>query len=285
MAKVDELRKKYTRITPKTFEKFVESDTTPTKKYLEYLCKVWTNKILYGYSLNIQKLIDAVKEFDKLLPYITNKDIYSPIYLEVNNLSDVIFDANEKKKESNWVRADHVDVIIDNDKYLLLSPKTFEGSLKYGANTRWCTASRNDKSSFINHSKNGTLVYLMAKNISVKNNYEKIAIKLNSQPLCCYTELWNQIDTPVEEKTVINSGWGIECFTEIILASRKYALKKEIVNDAREEVRKVTNFMSTIDFVDFENNLVILNQKNDINVSKTKEIISEFTKKIEFFLK
>ena len=72
MSKVDEIRGRYNKITSVTFNKFVNADTTPTKKYLEYMCKTWTDKINYSLSLPVNKLITAINEFDQLLPYIEN---------------------------------------------------------------------------------------------------------------------------------------------------------------------------------------------------------------------
>ena len=45
MSKVDELRVKYPRVSEATFTKLVGGDRTPTKKYLEYMLKMWTSKI------------------------------------------------------------------------------------------------------------------------------------------------------------------------------------------------------------------------------------------------
>jgi len=42
MSKVEELRLKYPKVTKPTFNKFVDADFTPTKKYLEFMLKTWT---------------------------------------------------------------------------------------------------------------------------------------------------------------------------------------------------------------------------------------------------
>jgi len=41
MSKVDELRQKYSQVTPASFKKFTEADKTPTKKYLDFMLKAW----------------------------------------------------------------------------------------------------------------------------------------------------------------------------------------------------------------------------------------------------
>jgi predicted nucleotidyltransferase len=47
MSKVDDLRQKYQQIAKSTFNKFEEGDTTPTKKYLEYMLKSWVDRENY----------------------------------------------------------------------------------------------------------------------------------------------------------------------------------------------------------------------------------------------
>ncbi len=37
MSKVDDLKKKYPQVSTASFTKFVDADTTPTKKYLEFM--------------------------------------------------------------------------------------------------------------------------------------------------------------------------------------------------------------------------------------------------------
>ena len=78
MAKVDELREKYSKVTKATFDKLVKGDTTPTKKYLEYMLKVWTFKMEGRQTISSANiLISEVKRFDELLPYNQHiKDIY-----------------------------------------------------------------------------------------------------------------------------------------------------------------------------------------------------------------
>ena len=83
MSKVAELREKYQKVTNYIFEKLESGDQTKTKKYLEYMLKTWSNKKECNYPSNsYMKLVNTVNEFDKLLPYIQNKDIYHPDYYD-----------------------------------------------------------------------------------------------------------------------------------------------------------------------------------------------------------
>ena len=41
MSKIDDLRVKYASLKPDTFNRLVDGDETPTKKYSEFLLKTW----------------------------------------------------------------------------------------------------------------------------------------------------------------------------------------------------------------------------------------------------
>ena len=148
MSKVEELRIKYPKITKVTFDKFVGADYTPTKKYLEFMIKTWVNKPSLTFNLTTPLIVNVVKKFDTLLPYIENKDIYHKDYADFYFLTKVINDAETLKDEKTFVREDHVNVLAENDRHILLQPVTHRGSLKYGAGTKWCTASKNSPEVF-----------------------------------------------------------------------------------------------------------------------------------------
>ncbi len=90
MSKVDDLRQKYQIVAKSTFNKFVEGDKTPTKKYLEYMLKAWTERQDYTHKRTIGGIIENVLLFDALISYIENKDIYSKEYSDYRNLEHTV---------------------------------------------------------------------------------------------------------------------------------------------------------------------------------------------------
>lgn len=64
-------------------------------------------------------------------------------------------------KELEKLDAINVHVEYRDDTWLLIRPLTFESSLKYGASTRWCTASRNNPHTFFEYTQEGVLLYLI----------------------------------------------------------------------------------------------------------------------------
>jgi hypothetical protein len=61
-----------------------------------------------------------------------------------------------------------VKVVYEDDQYTCIKPLTYEASVSYGYQTRWCTASVQEPSYFYNHSRDGVLVYLIDKINNVK---------------------------------------------------------------------------------------------------------------------
>ena len=121
MSKIEKLKEKYKGSVPtRTFNILAENDTTPTKKYLDYMCNQWIS------VRNSSTVSKTVMEFDSLLPYIENKDIYSSDYSAFFDLMVAITNAKEVKEEKTFKKEEHVDVIYEDDSVLLLSPKHIE---------------------------------------------------------------------------------------------------------------------------------------------------------------
>ena len=145
MSKVDDLRNKYKSVSNSSFSKFVAADSTPTKKYLDFMLKTWEDRKTDGRYRTTISIIEAVNKFHELTPYIENKDIYSKEYYgNFSKLIDVIEAAEVVREEKNFNKEEHINVLLETDEFFLLQPKTHKGSMKYGANTKWCTTSKNN---------------------------------------------------------------------------------------------------------------------------------------------
>ena len=81
--------------------------------------------------------------------------------------------------------------LYDDGEWLLIKPLTHLASNKYGAGTKWCTASERDQSYFNDYSKRGILIYTINRN----TNY-KVATyrRLNENEV----SFWNVVDTRID---------------------------------------------------------------------------------------
>lgn len=278
MAKIDDLRGKYKNINEGTLVFFNAKDPTPTKKYLEYMLKIWDKRAEYhvGTRTNI---VESVKLFDELLPYMTDKDIYSNNYKSILQLNIAIEKAQELKDEKYFKKEDHIIVINETDTYLLLFPKTHKGSLKYGASTRWCTASKGNEQTF-NTYKRGCLAYLIDKRGGKTTNFSKLAFY--SEYTLSINEgyqIFMANDNTTTGNSLIGCGWTEDEVFEIDVYYRNFVKKMKNIKSAKDDVNRVISFMKQIDIEKFKTNLNILNISNDDISVELDKTIKNFNEK------
>ncbi|MFN9952370.1 MAG: hypothetical protein ACK55I_04660, partial [bacterium] len=89
---------------------------------------------------DVESTIWAIKDFDKYQSQLEKKDINQyGSYLE---LEKALYPVRVREKEK--ILEKQVEKIYEDDKFLVIKPKTHEASCKYGANTKWCTTSHPD---------------------------------------------------------------------------------------------------------------------------------------------
>ena len=293
MSKVEELRKNYSRITETTFKKFVNGDDTPTKKYLKYMLDSWMLK-LNGYTSipSPEKLIGEVKLFDVLLPYNPNKDIYSQDYRRFTDLTNSNINILKIKEEKTFNRDEHISVIYEDDDILFLIPKTFRGSLKYGANTKWCTAGRSE-TTFKSYINAGLLAYLIDKKNEKKGNYNKLAFYCGDKSLILSgrIEIFNQVDNRVShESDLFGNGWDEEMIIKLIFKYRLRFMEEIKYEKSLSYVKKITSFFKSFEYEKFVDNIQKIKEYDTNEYDKFKddmkilnEIIEQTTKGLKKF--
>lgn len=280
MSKVDDLRKKYPKVHNSTFERLVEGDTTPTKKYLEYMLLLWTCK-RGSTSFTTSQLIKEVKRFDSLLPYHKNKDIYSSDYIYFSYLVRINDSSENIKDEKTFNRDEHANVIFEDDDYLFLEPKTHKGSLKYGSNTKWCTASKSSPQTFTNYIRKSCLMYLIDKKNS-KGNMSKLAFYNDKgNPLLGEILIYNQNDTCVTEHSLLSAGWSVQLIADFIIRYRLHHFEWVRIKKSRDEVNRVISVIKTLDLSSLSKNMEILKGTGSTEFEGVKTIIDDFIMRIE----
>ena len=276
MSKVDDLKKKYSQVSTASFTKFVEADTTPTKKYLDFMLKTWEDRKIGGPYRTTGTIIKDVMKFNDLLPYIENKDIYSKEYYgNYQKLLDIIERAEEAREEKYFVKEDHIDVLLETEEFILLQPKTHKGSMKYGANTKWCTTTKNNESIFKNYTRDGFLVYLINKTETKNENYRKLALYLEFTQggVNDSIKIYDVKDKYAHESHLISSEWELEKLFQIFTTFRYHFIKTREAKLSRDFVNSFVNTISKLDFTKFELHLSRLDEGGDlsyINKAQTK---------------
>jgi hypothetical protein len=281
MSKVDDLRSKYKSVSNSSFSKFEEADFTPTKKYLDFMLKTWEDRKIETFYRTTGTIIKTVNQFHELLPYIDNKDIYSKEYYgNFGKLIDTVENAKQVKDEKSFVKEEHINILLETDEFLLLHPKTHKGSIKYGANTKWCTTSKNNESVFKNYTRDGLLGYLIDKTETKTGEYNKIALYLeyNCGGINDNVKLYDVKDKYATEDDLIQSGWNIEKIFEIFTTFRYYFIKVKDNKRSRDFVNTFVNTLNKLDFNKFETHMNKLDADCDLSYIKNTQ------SKVELFI-
>ena len=281
MSKVDDLRNKYNSVSNSSFSKFVEADSTPTKKYLDFMLKTWEDRKTGGPYRTTGSIIDIVNKFHDLTPYIENKDIYSKEYYgNFGKLIEVIEVAEVVREEKNFNKGEHINVLLETSEFLLLQPKTHKGSIKYGANTKWCTTTKNNESIFNRYTRDGFLGYLIDKTETKTGEYKKVALYLeyNSGGINDNVKLYDVKDKYATEDDLIQSGWDIEKLFEIITMFRYHFIKSKENKKSKDFVNVFVNTLNKLDFNKFEFHMNKLDDECDLSYIKGAQ------SKVESFL-
>lgn len=286
MSKVEELKLKYPSVTSQIFDKFVDADKTPTKKYLEFLLKSWNGRGQNnnpGRSITSKNLIDYVNRFDNLIPYIENKDIYSKMYCDLNVLRHELEKAESVKEEKTFKREEHAKVLIETDKYILLIPLTHKGSLKYGANTRWCTSSKHNSQVFLNYTKKGLLIYLLDRGQTKSQNYQKIAFYFEPHidPMSGEITIYNANDTAIPASMLISNEWCEDELFKIFMTIRAYYSHFKKTKKIKDYLETFSKTIQSLNFEEFGKCLKSLEETNNNDyIYGLKENVQTFINKL-----
>jgi hypothetical protein len=283
MSKIDELKVKYWSLKIETFNRLVNGDKTPTRKYTEFLLKSWTHRNSNGCVRTIDMLIDLVNRFDEVLPYIQDKDIYDKKYGHIPTLKEIVDKAETDKELKGFCREEHAEVLYEDDKVLFIIPKTHKGSLKYGAGTRWCTASKNDISTFNNYSKNALLAYLIDKTDDKTISYRKIAfyMKWSETGINSPVVIYNASDNTIDDKSIIRYGWDEELLFKLMTIYRVRFITYKKIKDSVDAINAFSRTLKNLNFDLLKDSLEKLEESVEPSyISNLKENIDGFLKKL-----
>jgi hypothetical protein len=154
--------------------------------------KVWVIQNLIGmvpYSLREDNNLRKFIEYNER-GLIDNKDLTS--YKNIEDIVRQISIAEVRLLNKELIKQVHK--MYEDDEWLVLRPLTRESSVKYGAGTKWCTASTNEEYQFYRYTRRGILIYTINKKTG-----QKVAAFKNTDP---YNEpelsFWNEIDTRID---------------------------------------------------------------------------------------
>ena len=276
MSKKTDILEKYTNLSKRrenSFKVLVDGDKTPTTKYAEYMCKIWSTKQSYD-TFTVTQLISTVEKFEKYLPYIENNDIYSPDYGNFHKLRAAIELAEEKKKDSEFIKEDNIQILIENDEYMLGHILTYQAALKYGKGTQWCISAKQWDGHFKTYSSHSKIYFLIRKK-PLNSVCDKFAILLRkSETVTGELQWWNAQDNNVKSNSVLGSKWDLITIVDVCNQIRTHAVLEHRKEKAKENIKKFEKTLTELVGKDLSYDFRILGEKG-------KEEYAELNKKVE----
>jgi hypothetical protein len=193
--RVEDAKAKYPQDT-EIVDYFVSQDPSGNNKYLPWMMKTYNqipSAAPEGVRQQAKELIpQLIVGFHQNIARIEKKDINQYKSLaELHVVVNPLIKASEEKVVKKEKEEKGVKKYYEDDEWLLLQPLTHESSCKYGANTKWCVASRGDSHHYKSYTKTGLLVFLIHK----KSNH-KFAFYTDEADET-YIEIYNPLDTDV----------------------------------------------------------------------------------------
>lgn len=248
------------------------------------MLKSWIDRENYTQKRTIGGIIENVLRFDSLINYIDNKDIYSKEYSDYRMLEHTVIQAQDTKEERSFVKKDHINVLIENERFILLVPKTHQGSIKYGANTKWCTTTRSNDNLFNKYSKEGVLAYLIDKVGNKHEDFKKIAFNMNYENggLNDNFTIYDMKDRYTGETMMVERGWDLDDLFQVFSTLRYLFVKTKEHKKNKDFVDSFVRTVSSLDIEKFEKCFTKLDgTSNDEYIKETKTKIETFVSTIK----
>lgn len=191
--RIEFLQKKYPNLAPELLE-YVVRNVDPTHgEYSDWLMKGYTKLTPSQQSRFYEdsyKLTEALTSYHKYKNKLKTSDVVVTTHqganLPVNTLNDInriqgysaLYDVHEQvlkpleheqiSQNANLELSQKIERIFSSNEWLIIVPLTYEASCKYGAGTRWCTASSKYRTYYDRYSEEGPLYILIHKDTQEK---------------------------------------------------------------------------------------------------------------------
>ena len=172
----------------------------PNHKYLDWITKNWSPTDVEGDEIthNLKEILLAVSKFDTQNQRLKIKDLNQ--YKNLDQLFDTLQKLGQTARRTIEI-SDEVDRIYEDNRFVVVVPKTHKSSCYYGAGTKWCTASKDTDSHFSNYKSSGELYYIIDKTLPTSSPYYKVA--LNKKIAGLTEDFWDVQDKPITDTTKI----------------------------------------------------------------------------------
>lgn len=169
-------------------------------------------KVYLTVLLNEEENRDAFMKFVEFCEYNEKNALGNSDLQSYKSFKDVFAEHKKvKEKKEQKMLEKQVIKLLDDDEWLMVIPLTYESSLKYGSNTKWCTASTEYPSHYESYTKKGVLIYTINKKQKTKYaGYCEIKSFGGSKDI----SFWNSADSKVDGLSCGFSAEALKVFHE-----------------------------------------------------------------------
>lgn len=151
------------------------------------------------------RVVEALKFFD-----VNNRKYNHSEFSKYrkNDFFDFLQETDKLKTELETKKGKkEVEKIYEDDRLLIVKPKTYEASCLYGAGTKWCVSSKNTTEHWENYTDVGTLYFLITKGVPASNKFYKVALFINWEGV---EEWWDATDEKLDGRNIelLESAYG-----------------------------------------------------------------------------
>ncbi len=165
------------------------ADPTKNKQYTQWIINKYKNGNFR--QEDAPRVKEALSKFDKYKGKMEHKDIGH--YKNLNHLEDETdkhSGAASKKEEARMLKHEGADVVHEGNGVSVHKLKTHEAACKYGAGTKWCTASKSDPSMYKHYSSEGPLYVVQHRDKEGKIRKHQFHFESN--------QFMNEKDEPID---------------------------------------------------------------------------------------
>ena len=119
----------------------------------------------------VKDALDRKERFKALInsdpTLIKYRDLNQITFKDLEDLNDILKSRQSGKEEKagyeeDLVKSGQVEILLNNDEWKVVIPRSEEAAKFYGRNTRWCTSSENNNM-YLDYAKKGDLIILIHK--------------------------------------------------------------------------------------------------------------------------
>lgn len=213
-------------------------------KYTDWVLKN-VNPESESFDDDVEYIVELIKDFDKYQSQFPKKDINQ--YVSVNELDAVVNHARTKKKDKELEK--QAEKVYEDDKFVVIKPKSEEASCKYGSNTKWCVTSKGSGHFGRYTAGRQSLYFIINKAKSTNKNYSKVAIHFDDGGELRY---WDTQDSPMSQREIDVFEYAFPEMIEAIKAdykihagSKTEKLLTQVFDSMGENSKEDRNYLSS----------------------------------------